>query len=229
MKIEILDNAEHVAERAAEFIAAEANNAIAVRGQFLLAVSGGSTPWKMLRKLAGMELPWGNIHIFQVDERVAPDGHPDRNLTHLLQSLAHAAIPPGNIHPMPVEEADLQKSAKGYASLLEQFAGKPAVFDLIHLGLGADGHCASLVPGDTVLHVQSADVAIAGPYQGRHRMTLTYPVINRARRLLWVVTGEEKSEMLSRLVKGDRSIPAGCVEQTHATILTDLPAAQQIH
>jgi 6-phosphogluconolactonase len=228
MNIEIFDNADVVAEKAAAFIAGSARRAIADRGRFLLAVSGGSTPWKMLRALSSMDLPWGNIHIFQVDERVAPEGHPDRNLTHLLQSLAHATIPPGNIHPMPVEEADLQKSARRYASLLEQFAGKPAVFDLIHLGLGADGHCASLVPGDPVLDIENTDVALAGPYQGRHRMTLTYPVIDRARRILWIVAGEEKSGMLSRLVKGDGSIPAGRVEQANATILTDLSAAQEI-
>jgi 6-phosphogluconolactonase len=229
MKLEVFDDADSVARNAAVTIAIEARAAIAARGRFAFAVSGGHTPWIMLRELANEDIPWAGMHIFQVDERVAPDGHPDRNLTHLRESLLqHAPLRPEQIHAMPVESADLEAAATQYALALQEIAGSPAVLDLVHLGLGADGHTASLVPGDAVLNITSADVALTGVYQDRRRMTLTYPALNRARLVLWVVTGSEKTEMLQRLLNGDVSIPAGRVRREQALLLADRAAAGRL-
>ena len=229
MQVEVFKDADSVAEAAAARIAADARSAIAARGRFALAVSGGHTPWIMLRALAEEDIPWTGVHIFQTDERVAPAGHPDRNLTHLRESLLqHAALRPEQIHAMPVEAADLQAACNQSALTLREVAGSPPVLDLVHLGLGPDGHTASLVPRDAALDVADKDVALTGVYQGRHRMTLTYPTINRARRVLWVVTGSEKVEMLRRLREGDVSIPAGRVNREQALLLADRAAAEQL-
>ena len=225
MRIERHPDADAAARAAAALVASEAREAIARRGRFTFAVSGGTTPWKMLRFLAGENPPWERIHIFQVDERVAPAGNPDRNLTHLRESfLSRAALPPPRIHAMPVESPDLEAGASEYETRLREVAGSPPVLDLVHLGLGPDGHTASLVPGDPVLQIKDADVAVTQSYQGRRRMTLTYPSINRARLIVWLITGAEKSEMLARLWKGDGSIPAGGVSREQALILTDIAA-----
>lgn len=229
MKIEVLDDADAVAEEAAAIIATDARIAVAARGRFIMAVSGGHTPWTMLRFLANMEVPWEGVHVLQVDERVAPAGDPDRNLTHLRESLlARAPLRPEQVHAMPVESPDLDAAAARYAATLRELAGTPPVLDLVHLGLGPDGHTASLVPGDPVLGVTDADVALTGEYQGRRRMTLTYPAIDRARRILWVVTGNEKAGMLVRLRDGVRSIPAGRVRRDDALVLADRAAAGKL-
>ena len=229
METRILADADTVAREAARLIAAEARAAVAARGRFVVAFSGGRTPWQMLRLLAGEDLPWAAVHVVQVDERVAPAGDPDRNLTHLHESLIqHAPLRPEQIHAMPVEESDLAAAAARYAETLREVAGSPPVLDLVHLGLGADGHTASLVPGDPVLAVDMADVAVTGIYQGLRRMTLTYPTLNRSRRVLWLVTGAEKAGMLARLLDGDPSIPAGRVRQEHALVLADRDAAGRL-
>ncbi|HXV47197.1 MAG TPA: 6-phosphogluconolactonase [Candidatus Binatia bacterium] len=229
MKIEILTDADAVARKAAEIIAAAARTAAAARGRFVVAVSGGRTPWLMLRALAGEDVPWQVVHVGQVDERVAPAGHPDRNLTHLYESLLeHAPLRREQIYAMPVEAAELAAAAECYAATVQKIAGSPAVLDLVHLGLGADGHTASLVPGDPVLNVTDSDVALTGVYQGRRRMTLTYPILNRSRRILWVVTGSDKVDALARLRDADRSIPAGRIQRENAVILADRAAAQRL-
>jgi 6-phosphogluconolactonase len=229
MMIEVLDDAELVAQQGAAIIAAEARSAVAARGRFILAVSGGSTPRKMLRALAGKVVPWEGVHVVQVDERLAPEAHPDRNLTRLRESLlVHAPLRPERIHAMPVETKDLEAAAAGYAMALQTIAGSPAMIDLVHLGLGPDGHTASLVPGDPVLDVSDTDVALTGIYKGWRRMTLTYPIINRSRRILWLVTGSEKREMILRLRDGDSTIPAGRVAQDHARVLADRAAAEML-
>jgi len=226
VRIEALADPNAVARAGAAFTAGEARAAVAARGRFIMAISGGRTPWTMLRVLADQDLPWDDVHIVQVDERVAPAGHADRNLTHLRESLlAHCPLRPEQVHAMAVESADLESASGQYAATLRQVAGDPAVLDLAHLGLGPDGHAASLVPGDPVLDVTDADVAVTGLYQGRRRMTLTYPTLNRARRIVWLVTGPEKAEMLARLYAVDRSIPAGRIRQDQAVVLADHDAA----
>ena len=226
MKTEILPDADAVARKAAELVAAEARSAVAERGRFVMAVSGGHTPWQMLRALANEKVPWESVHVVQVDERVAPAGDPDRNLTHVRESLLeHAPLRPEQIHAMPVEAPDLETAAKRYAITLQEIAGSVPVLDLAHLGLGPDGHTASLVPGDPVLDVTDADVALTGVYQGRRRMTLTYPMLNRSRRILWLVTGSDKVDALARLRDGDPSIPAGRIQRDQAMVLADRAAA----
>jgi 6-phosphogluconolactonase len=225
-RILIFADADAVAKEAAKVIAAEARSAVAARGRFIMAVSGGRTPWQMLRVLGGEDVPWNSVHVVQVDERIAPAGSPDCNLTHLRESLLeHAPLPPEHLYAMPVEEEDLEAAARSYARTLEKIAGTPPVLDLAHLGLGPDGHTASLVPQDPVLNINDVDVALTGLYQKRRRMTLTYPALNRSRLILWVVTGAEKAEMLARLRDGDTSIPAGRIRRQNALVLADQPAA----
>jgi len=216
LEVEVLPDAAAVARRGAALVSECAAAAIGERGRFTFAVSGGRTPWAMFAELAD-RLPWKSVSIYQVDERVAPDGDPDRNLTHLLASL-----PPGaaaDVHPMPVGAGDLEEAAAGDASAL------PDAFDLVHLGLGPDGHTASLVPGDPVVDVTDRDVALTGVYQARRRMTLTYPVFDRARRILWLVTGDDKRDALHRLREGDTSIPGGRVSREQALVVADAAAA----
>lgn len=205
-------DAESLASRAAEFVAGRARAAVADHGQFSFAVSGGMTPWAMFAQLAHHDLPWASVRIYQVDERVAPDGDPDRNLTHLRQALGRL---PAVVRPMPVTAPDLDSAAAAYASQL------PSGFDLVHLGLGTDGHTASLVPGDPVLEVADRLVAVTRPYQGHRRMTLTYPALARAEELLWLVSGADKHHALTRLLARDPSIPAGRVDAKHSTVVAD--------
>ena len=226
MDVEILIDAQAVARKAAGIIAAEARTTVAERGRFIMAVSGGHTPWKMLRALADEKVPWEVVRVAQVDERVAPVGDPDRNLSHLRESLLdYAPLRPEQLLAMPVEWPDLDAAAISYAMTLKEIAGSSPVLDLVHLGLGPDGHTASLVPGDPVLNVTDSDVALTGVYQGRRRMTLTYPILNRARRILWLVTGSDKVDALACLRQADTSIPAGKIRRDHALVLADQAAA----
>ena len=201
--------------RGAAFVAEQARAVVAGRGRFTLAVSGGHTPRAMFARLAGEDVPWEKVTIYQVDERVAPDGAADRNLTHLRASLP----PEADIRAMPVGAPDLEVAAQDYARSL------PERFDLVHLGLGPDGHTASLVLGDAVLVVADRDVAVTGTYMGRRRMTLTYPTLNRAQQVLWLVTGEDKVDAFRRLRAGDHSIPAGRVAAASALAIADAAAA----
>ena len=226
MNIEVLPDADAVARRAAAFIAATARSAASDRGRFVFAVSGGRTPWVMLRALVQEDVPWEAVEIVQVDERAAPEGHPDRNLTHLRETLLeHAPLKPGQIHAMPVDADDLAVAAREYAETLHQLTGPSGRLDLVHLGLGPDGHTASLVPGEPALEVRDVPVAVTGVYQGRRRMTLTFPVLDNARQILWVVTGDDKREMLLRLRDGDAAIPAGRVASHAAVVMADRAAA----
>jgi 6-phosphogluconolactonase len=229
VKIEVYPDQDAVAGKAAAIIAARAREAVTARGRFIMAVSGGHTPWLMLRALSDEQLPWEHVHVVQVDERVAPAGDPDRNFAHLRASLLdHAPLLPDHIHAMPVEAPDLDRAAAQYAATLRDLAGAPPVLDLVHLGLGPDGHTASLVPGDPVLDITDADVAMTGAYQGRRRMTLTFPIINRSRFVLWLVTGPDKAAPLVRLRDGDQSIPAAHVRRDRALILADRAAAAEL-
>jgi 6-phosphogluconolactonase len=216
--VEVLPDADAVARRGAEVVAAAAREAIEARGGFAFAVSGGRTPWQMLRELAAESVDWGRVRIWQVDERIAPDGDPDRNLTVLAPILPAEA----DLHPMPVTDADIEAAAEGYAASL------PVRFDLIHLGMGDDGHTASLVPADPVLEVTDRDVALTGDYRGRRRMTLTYPVLDRAGSALWLIAGADKAAMLPRLLARDPSIPAGRVATAEQLVVTDRAATSEL-
>jgi 6-phosphogluconolactonase len=228
IRVNVCANPDVAAEKAAAFIAAQVAPAVSARGRFLLAVSGGRTPWQMLRALARAPLPWDRIHLFQVDERVAPAGDPDRNATHLRACFEGTALGSDHIHAMPVEDADLDDAARRYAATLQELAGSPATLDLVHLGLGPDGHTASLVPNDPVLAVTDRDVALTGVYHERRRMTLTYPILNRARTILWLATGSDKAEVLPRLRDGDPSIPGGRIRRSGALIIADQAAAARL-
>jgi 6-phosphogluconolactonase len=226
MIIHVFADVEAVAREAANFIAGIARQDILARGRFVMAVSGGRTPWQMLCALGQEDIPWKDVHIVQVDERLAPAGHPERNLTLLHESLLeNTRVIPEQIYAMPVGNLDPEIMAENYALTLQRIAGNPPVLDLIHLGMGNDGHTASLFPGDPVLKILDKDVALTGLYQGRRRMTLTYPVINRSRRILWIITGREKVEMFKRLREADESIPAGCVSRSKTIVIVDKEAA----
>ena len=223
MHIEICPDPAATAQRGAEIIASAASAAVAERGRFILAVSGGHTPWAMLGALATLDAPWQAMHILQIDERIAPAGDPARNIEYIRRSLQAAPLAASQIHAMPVNAGDTALAARQYAELLASLAGSPPVIDFAHLGLGPDGHTASLIPGDPVL-ASTEPVALSGSYQGWLRMTLTYPVLNAARRILWLVTGAAKSAMGARLMAADASLPAGRVRQERALILADKAA-----
>ena len=228
MIIHTLPDTLAAARAAALRMAALAVEAVQARGRFTVALSGGHSPWRMLEALATLDVPWSGVHVFQVDERVAPAGDPDRNATHIAESLlSRAPIAREQVHLMPVEAPDLAAAGR-YAQTLAAIAGTPPVLDLVHLGLGPDGHTASLVPGDPVLDVTEADVALTGAYQSHRRMTLTYPALNRARRVLWLVTGDDKPAMLARLRAGDRAIPAGRIRADQAEVFADAAAARDL-
>jgi 6-phosphogluconolactonase len=214
-EIEVLASPEAVAHKAAEYVAQRAREAVAERGRFTFAVSGGHTPWAMFGQLAEEDVPWERVVVYQVDERIAPAADPDRNVTHLRESLGEA---PAEVIAMPVNDPDQADAAARYGARL------PERFDLVHLGLGADGHTASLVPGDPVLDMTDHLVAITGKYQGRQRMTLTYRALACADQILWLVTGDDKKAPLAKLLAGDQSIPAGRVKAAHSLVLADAAA-----
>ena len=212
---------DELAERAAEWIAARVKPAVAARGRFTLAVSGGSTPAAMFAALSQLALPWAEVHVFQVDERVAPDGDPDRNLGDLSANLLDRV--PVHAHVMDVTAPDLDGAARRYAAELRAVTDG-GVLDVVHLGLGDDGHTASWPPGDPVIDVEDADVAITQPYRGRVRITLTVPTVNRARDVMFLAAGAGKAEMVQKLVARDPGIPASRV-RPDATLLVDERAA----
>lgn len=205
-------DARTLASRSARWIAERARRVTSERGHCSFAVSGGTTPWEMFAELVDEDVPWDSLTIYQVDERVAPDGDPDRNLTHLRGSLGTRRV---EVVAMPVTADDLDEAASSYAALL------PEMIDLVHLGLGPDGHTASLVPGDPVLEVRDSLVGVTQPYQGHRRMTLTYPALARADQLVWLVSGHEKRGPLRQLLAGDTSIPAGRVEARASVVFAD--------
>jgi 6-phosphogluconolactonase len=219
-ELEVVADAEAAARRAAEVVAETARSAIEGRGAFAMAVSGGRSPSLMFADLATRDVPWKQTGIWQVDERVAPDGHPDRNLTGFLASLPPDAR--SAVRPMPVTDDDLETAADRYAASL------PERFDLVHLGLGDDGHTASLVPGDPVLDVVDREVAVTGEYRGRRRMTFTYPLLDRQPFVVWLITGEDKAAVLPLLLAGDHSIPAGRVRAARQLVLADRAATSAL-
>ncbi len=228
MRLQVRADEAMAARAAARFVAECARRAVAERGKCVVAFSGGSTPRAMLGALSAEDLPWRHLHVFQVDERAVPQGHGERNLTQLQETLlGNTPLTAGCLHPMPVDDGDLESASHRYALELAAATGPGSVLDLVHLGLGGDGHTASLVPGDGALEVSDRDVAVSGDYRGYRRMTLTLPMLDRARQRLWLVTGAGKAEMLARLCAGDQSIPAGRVRAQDAIVFADSAAAKQ--
>ena len=217
--LQVAGNEKAASRRAAELIAAAGAETVAERGHFALAMSGGRSPWAMLAILGELEqMPWPQTELFQVDERVAAPGDEARNLTHMVLGLSmdHQST----LRPMPVTQRDLNSAARDYEATL------PDRFDLVHLGLGPDGHTASLIPDDPILEVDDRRVAMTGEmYQGHLRMTLTYPALAEARRIVWLVTGADKREPLAKLLAGDGSIPAGRVRNEEMVVVADEAAA----
>ena len=217
--LEVVADERAAARRAAELIAAAGQAAVRERGFFSLAMSGGRTPRAMLAILGDTEeMPWGETELFQVDERIASPGSQERNLTHMVLGLSmdHQS----SLRPMPVTQRDLDAAAREYESQL------PDPLDLVHLGLGPDGHTASLVPGDPVLEVADRRVALTETaYQDHRRMTLTYPAIDAAHQVVWLVTGGEKRDALAKLLAADPSIPAGRVRNDQMNVIADEAAA----
>jgi 6-phosphogluconolactonase len=215
-----------VAERAAaEFIAQRLTQALRERGQASLAISGGRTPWGMFDRLAEHELTWSAVHLFQVDERIAPLDHDARNWKRVLASALARRVPLANRHPMPVEVETPEMAAAQYARTLTEWTGEPPTIDVVHLGLGADGHTASLFAGDSPLQEKQRAVAVSRRYEGYPRLTLTLPVLNRARTVMWFAVGAARRAALKRLFNGDSAIPAGQVQRDRAVCFTDCEAA----
>lgn len=221
LALEVVPDARAAADRVAALVAARAREVAQREGAFSIAVSGGTTPEEMFRALGDEDLPWQQTTIYQVDERVAPAGSADRNLTQLLAALPRAALGSVRPMPMPVKDPDIEQAAERYAAEL------PPQLDLVHLGLGADGHTASLVPGDSVLEVKHRLVAVTREYQGRRRMTLTYPALDAAQEIVWLVTGRDKRDALARLLDRDTSIPAARVSNPRQLVVCDAEAAPQ--
>jgi 6-phosphogluconolactonase len=207
--LEVVADAQEADRRVGALIAGRAREA---EYRFSFALS--KAPPALLGALVAREPPWDAVDVFQVDERVAPAGDPARNLVAILETL-----PPDAVHPMPVEDPDLEVAAQRYGAEL------PQALDLVHLGLGPDGHTASLIPGDDVLEIGDRPVAVTGEYQGHRRMTLTYPAFEAAREIVWLVTGETKREMLARLLAQDASIPAGRIANPRQLVVADEAAA----
>lgn len=203
---------------------------IARHGRATLAMSGGRTPQRIFEILAATGLPWELVDFFQVDERIAPAGHADRNAT---QAAAALAAPlrrhPDAFHWMPVEDADLNTAAQRYAASLRRAAGAPPALGTVHLGLGADGHTASIFPDSPLADASPGDVAVTDEYLGRRRMTLTLAVVNAAHRILWVVTGADKQRALAGLVAGDPAVVGSRVRRSGALVLADADAAGQLN
>jgi len=217
--LEVVADEKGAARRAAELIAAAGSAAVAERNMFSVAMSGGRSPWGMLAILGELEeMPWDKTELFQVDERLASPGSEERNLTHMVLGLSmdHQSA----LRPMSVTQRDLEGAARDYERSL------PDPLDVVHLGLGPDGHTASLVPDDPVLEVSDRRVALTETaYQGHYRMTLTYSALDSARQIIWLVTGPKKREPLARLLAGDTSIPAGRVENANMKIVADAAAS----
>ena len=229
MNLEVVGT-EALGARTAAVVAEHLRAAIATRGMTSLAVSGGSTPGEMLEALAmADEIDWERVHLFQVDERVAPADHEDRNLTLLQRTFLETAdIPEANVHPMGVVDADLAGSAADYERQLREIAADPPVLDVVQLGLGGDGHTASLVPGDHVLEIEDRDIAVTEPYDGRRRLSMTRPLLRRARARIWLVSGRGKAVAVARLLAGDRRLPASRIAGDEDLLLLDPPAASRL-
>jgi 6-phosphogluconolactonase len=210
---------------AAEFIAQRLTTAAEERGRAILAISGGSTPWGMFERLASQAVPWTYVHLFQVDERIVPPDHDARNWKRFLENPLSLRIPRANCHAMPVNAEDAELAAAAYSTTLTEYSGEPPVLDVVHLGIGEDGHTASLFNDDALLQERQRWVGVSRRYRNHRRLSLTLPTLNRARLVVWFAVGAGRRAVLTRLRDGDLSIPAGRVQRDRAVVFTDLDAA----
>jgi 6-phosphogluconolactonase/glucosamine-6-phosphate isomerase/deaminase len=213
--LEVVADPVAAAQRVGSLVAERARRDVVNGGQFSVALSRVAPG--LVEALVAGDPPWTALGIYQADERVVPAGSSDRNLTAILAALPPEAV--DSLRPMPVEAPDLEDAARLYESEL------PNPVDLVHLGLGLDGHTASLLPGDPVLDVDDQLVAVTAEYEGFRRMTLTYPALDAARELVWLVTGEEKREVLAQLLDSDESIPAARISNPHQLVIADVAVA----
>jgi len=224
--LEVLPDVAAVANRGAATIATELAAAVAARGRATLAVSGGRTPLDALALLAAVPLPWHTIAVLQVDERFAPPGSDERNSVRLARAFGALATERSEIfHWMPVDDRDPHAAARRYAATLSTLAGAPPAIDVVQLGLGADGHTASLFP-EAALDGVTPAVALAPPANGWPRMTLTLEAINAARTIVWLVTGRDKRTALAGLLAADPAIVGSGVRRTHARVIADRAAVE---
>lgn len=250
------------AGRAAEILGAAVADAITRRDRCLLAISGGSTPTPVFAELAQLDVDWPSVTILQVDERIVPLDSSSRNLMVQRNLLGHLGCtwlplpvddllalrgrpPTDQDHPRPITSETAGPILDEFAARLIDLAGDPPVLDVVHLGLGSDGHTASLLPGDPLVHELRRYVGLTGLYSGSpptttqaaaaldrgtmrpttQRVSLTRPVLDRARMVLWLVNGADKADVVRRLVDGDMSIPAGLVHAAHSVVVSDTDAA----
>lgn len=228
MRLEVASTPDAAAELAARLIATLLGIALGRRPRASLALSGGNTPLPMFRALARQPLDWSAVHLYQVDERVVARGDPARNLGSLDEILVwRGPLPRRNLHPMWVDRADLASATASYGEELARVAGEPPILDVVHLGLGEDGHTASLFAEDPALAVTDRSVAVTGEQAGYRRMTLTLPVLNRARSIVWLVTGPGKGGVVGELHAGGAPFPAARVARRRAVLVVDKQAASE--
>lgn len=216
-------SADRWASRAADVFELAILAAIEARGRCVIALSGGGTPAPAFAELAARDLPWGQVVLTQADERVAATGSGLRNLTRQMEAFAGLPV---RWLPLPVD-SPIDAGIVGFVRELGDLVGRPPIIDVVHLGMGADGHTASLVPGDAVLEELDADVALTDSYEGRERITFTRPLIDRARLALWLIRGKEKEAPLRRWLAGERSMPAGLLEPRLSVVVADESACPQ--
>jgi 6-phosphogluconolactonase len=168
---------------------------------------------------------WSAVHLLQVDERIVPANHEARNWKQFLASALARRVPQDNQHAMPVEIENPDVASREYARILTECSGEPPTLDVVHLGIGADGHTASLFADDSLLQETEHTVAVSRSYKRHRRLTLTLPVLNRARRVVWFAVGIARRAALARLYEGDIAIPASHVQRDRATCFTDREAA----
>lgn len=227
MRVIVAQDAEGAAHCAAGELARACAAALAERGRAHVALSGGRSPLRTFELFARAPLDWASIVVAQVDERCVPAHDARRNVSPIERLLVEQGeLPRANLLAMPVERDDLERAADEYAAQLRERLGHSGEFDIVQLGLGDDGHTASLVPDDPVLEVRDRDVALTTrPYQGTRRMTLTYPRLQAARERLWLVTGAEKATPLAELLEGRGASPAVRVRRDASVVVADRAAS----
>lgn len=221
-QLEVFGDARRLAARAAELFEGQISFARRERGRVSIALSR-PTPPEVFERIGRARIPRRDVHVLQVDERKAAKDSDERNLKLVKRELS-SWLATAELHAMPVDGA-LARGAAAYEQTLVELCGRRPVIDLVHLGLGPDGHTASLLPGDPVLDVRDRCVAVTKRHKGHQRMTLTYPVLDRARLVVFIVTGEEKRDALARVLRGDRAMPAARLGASNVVILADRAAA----